>query len=475
MWVFALFCAAFFVRMLALWHQGSLWFDEVFSVHFSQMDWGTMMHYLREDVHPPLYAIVLRLWMLVFGSFDLVLRMLSVILGSIGVVTVSLLVCEVYGKKAGIVAGVVSVFAPVLVFSSVEARMYSLLLCLVSVGAMFWFRYLRLEKRSWKDLLAWIVPMSCAALTHLGGAVIFGLLIGCTLLAPELSRREKIMSSVAGVVGLMPFLWWLVQMLGVRADSMMSEWQFQNGIETQHHVVAFFSLLFGVSYWWLVFVFLLGVGCVLMQKQIALTRNAIRAIVICVLYVFVFFFLPNVATKYFLAVSPFLVMIFVRFWLQILESYKEMRLIGFFVFLMISSVFVGSLFAVDARIGWKVLVQNIEAHEQKGDVVVLGWFSSVLPFERYYRGDMAITFIGPILAREKRDLALVRYAGRATFNDEYYDAMQRDLADARRIFVITGGDATHNPLLLRLKHDGWSFDTSQAYGSLTPSLFVLSK
>ncbi len=52
----------------------SLWGDEILSIDFSAGTFDDLFHQLAQDYHPPLYFLLLKYWMLFFGSGELALR-----------------------------------------------------------------------------------------------------------------------------------------------------------------------------------------------------------------------------------------------------------------------------------------------------------------------------------------------------------------------------------------------------------------
>lgn len=57
----------------------SLWFDEGYTVMVERLPFADMMHWLAVDAHPPLYYLLLRVWMAVFGDSFAAMRALSAV------------------------------------------------------------------------------------------------------------------------------------------------------------------------------------------------------------------------------------------------------------------------------------------------------------------------------------------------------------------------------------------------------------
>jgi hypothetical protein len=111
-----------------------LWLDEALSVNIAQLPVGDLLEALRHDGHPPLYYLVLHVWMEVVGEGDVAVRALSGILA-----VASLPLVWVAGRRLAGPAGarwalVVAALSPYWVRYATETRMYSLVMLLVLAG-----------------------------------------------------------------------------------------------------------------------------------------------------------------------------------------------------------------------------------------------------------------------------------------------------------------------------------------------------
>jgi O-antigen/teichoic acid export membrane protein len=106
-----------------------LWLDEATSVFEARMPFGQMITTLRTtDVHPPLYFSVLWVSIRFFGSGQLAVRLPSIIAGALVVPMLFFLGREVYDRRTGVMAAALGSLAPIMIWYSQEARMYSLLM-----------------------------------------------------------------------------------------------------------------------------------------------------------------------------------------------------------------------------------------------------------------------------------------------------------------------------------------------------------
>lgn len=112
----------------------SYWLDEIYSVTASLDTWQQLYQrwILRSDVHPPLYHILLKLWMLLLGSSETATRFLSFIFSLVALSAFSF--DAIGGKRWRRVTALLFIGAsPFFAYYAQEARSYSLVLALSSI------------------------------------------------------------------------------------------------------------------------------------------------------------------------------------------------------------------------------------------------------------------------------------------------------------------------------------------------------
>lgn len=130
-----------------------LWLDEATSVHQATMSFGGMINNLRTtDVHPPLYFSVLWVDVRWLGTGQLAVRVPSIIAGVLTIPALYLVGKEAYDRRTGAVAAAIGVVAPILVWYSQEARMYSML---ALFGLLAMWAQLRILRRHPDRVGAW--------------------------------------------------------------------------------------------------------------------------------------------------------------------------------------------------------------------------------------------------------------------------------------------------------------------------------
>ncbi|MGH9100736.1 MAG: glycosyltransferase family 39 protein, partial [Acidimicrobiales bacterium] len=135
-----------------------LWLDEATSVHEASLSFGGMIHALyASDVHPPMYFCVLWGAIRLFGDGELAVRLPSIAAGVLTIPVLYLLGKEAYDRRTGLVAAAVGAVAPILVWYSQEARMYSMLALFGLIAVWAQVRILKRTPSGHVGAWPWIV------------------------------------------------------------------------------------------------------------------------------------------------------------------------------------------------------------------------------------------------------------------------------------------------------------------------------
>src|SRR5215218_3548756 len=91
----AALCALYAAARLWRLTDSCLWFDEFFSVHAAEYDWGSLFWFVAQDlIHPPLFYSLLKIWITFGGESILWLRLLPVLFACLALVPFFLLCRE---------------------------------------------------------------------------------------------------------------------------------------------------------------------------------------------------------------------------------------------------------------------------------------------------------------------------------------------------------------------------------------------
>jgi mannosyltransferase len=122
----------------------SLWFDESASVTIAQFPWPDLLPAIRRSENtPPLYYVLLKVWISAFGASELSVRLPSAIFGVASVWFVSRLGRRLVGRWTGVLAALFMSVSSYQIFYSQEARSYALMTLL---ALWSWDEYLTLTE-----------------------------------------------------------------------------------------------------------------------------------------------------------------------------------------------------------------------------------------------------------------------------------------------------------------------------------------
>jgi hypothetical protein len=121
---------------LRLWPRSSLWLDEAQSVAFARLPLADIPGALRTDGAPPLYYMLLHVWMRVFGRSDAALRYLSVAISLITLPIMAAAARRFGGRQAVWPAVLLLALNPFGIRYATETRMYSLVVLEVTLGLL---------------------------------------------------------------------------------------------------------------------------------------------------------------------------------------------------------------------------------------------------------------------------------------------------------------------------------------------------
>src|SRR5436190_16136275 len=144
-----------------------LWFDEIFSVHAAEHSWDSILNFVSLDlIHPPLFYILLKLWISAGGEGLLWLRTFPVLFSIIAIVPFICLCRDLrLNNWTTILAFFFIAVNGSLIKYSQELRMYSMLLCLSLFSMWLFVRYFK----SGKGMVALTIINILLVYTHYFG------------------------------------------------------------------------------------------------------------------------------------------------------------------------------------------------------------------------------------------------------------------------------------------------------------------
>jgi 4-amino-4-deoxy-L-arabinose transferase-like glycosyltransferase len=141
-----------------------LWIDEANSVLISRGNLAELIALLKLDSSPPLYYLLLGGWMRLFGDSESAVRSLSIIPAVLAVGTVLVIGWRLFTPETGILAAALMAVAPIHVFYSQQARMYTLLGLLGLLSSYWLWRAIEDGRRRY--FVAYTLATLAALYTH---------------------------------------------------------------------------------------------------------------------------------------------------------------------------------------------------------------------------------------------------------------------------------------------------------------------
>ena len=198
-------CVAFVAIRLFHLTDSCLWFDEIFTVHAAEHSWNSILSFVALDlIHPPLFYILLKLWIGVGGDSLFWLRLFPVVFAVIAIHPF-LSLCNELKLKFWTRMLALFLFAVngSLIKYAQEVRMYSLLLCLSLFSIWLFARFLN----NGKGFLPLFIINVLLVYTHYFGLLVLGAEVAAVLYLQR--ARWLRMMTMTGVV-LVFFLPWVI-------------------------------------------------------------------------------------------------------------------------------------------------------------------------------------------------------------------------------------------------------------------------
>lgn len=148
------------------------WVDEGISVGIASSPISQIPHLLRLDGSPPLFYVMLHIWLRLFGPSQVSTHIMALLI-SVAVVPLGFWAGRsLFGREAGLATAGLAATSPFLTWYGTETRMYTLVVGLSLVALTFTVRAVRYRLR--RDALAATVASAAIIYTHNWGLYIIG-------------------------------------------------------------------------------------------------------------------------------------------------------------------------------------------------------------------------------------------------------------------------------------------------------------
>ncbi|MDQ3239346.1 MAG: glycosyltransferase family 39 protein [bacterium] len=151
------------VNLISLSNQ-SIRLDESQSLWVATKSVPSILRYIAQDVHVPLYSVVLHYWIQFFGTDIMASRLLSLLFYLATIPFLYILAKESSNKKVALVTVAMFSLSPFMAWYSNEARMYTLFTLVTTINNIHFLRFVRSEGQ--KSKLAYIISAVFSMYTH---------------------------------------------------------------------------------------------------------------------------------------------------------------------------------------------------------------------------------------------------------------------------------------------------------------------
>lgn len=224
--ILAITALFFFLIYVSLCFNDNVWTDEAFTIDLLKLDFRGILHGTASDVHPPLYYLIAKCFVLVFGDSLLSLKMISIIPMLLCMTWGAAIVWKRFDFHTALLFSVLLGAIPCTMEYAVQIRMYSWAIFFITfMGLWAYEAYL---EQSWRYFAGIVLTSAAAAYTHYFAFVSAILIYGFLFLALACQKRRGLLKWLASVLAsLLLFVPWMpymkIQVRGVSKSYWIKE------------------------------------------------------------------------------------------------------------------------------------------------------------------------------------------------------------------------------------------------------------
>ncbi len=378
--------------LLRRYHLGqqSLWFDEADLVMRARQP---LSHLLGSFVHPgengPLYTLSLALWLKVFGTSEVAVRLPSAIAGTLAIPAMYGLGRELHGPRLGLIATILLMISPYAHWYAQDAKMYSLALLLTIVSTWLLLVALRCGGRIWG---VYVATMMVGLLVH--ATFMFVLIAHVVLLAlawrqgygSRPPRKQTRILAIVLVLTAVPLVVWALAFASggiVSWQARANSWQILHAVLIEFGATHRADSTIQTAALWLYLAFaLIGIGMMAGVVRAEAKRQAIGGIsvlAIAVVPVMLFLLLSlrqGIYSDRYLIVALPGYLLLVAFGFEWLFRGHAGRIAAVAGVVAVLALAWGPLHSVNLstrseKEDWRAAYRHIAEHQRPGDAIVI--------------------------------------------------------------------------------------------------------
>lgn len=389
------------VNIWALFHQ-SIRLDESQSLWVATKPLDAIIPYIARDVHVPLYFILLHFWVQVFGTDVIFARTLSFIFFIFALPTIYIIAKASSNKAIAALTILLIIFSPFIMWFTLEARMYTLLILVTAVNHFFFLRMYNSDGEAGK--VEYVVSAIVGLYTHyffmffLASQAIYVIYEGIYIQKSKFGKAFFLQLLYAGLI----FLPWMLFVLS------------QGGIANTQPLIAkpttfnifqtLVNFVFGfqkydiqavlVSLWPLLLVLFF---VVFTQKRNIYIRNIEYFLIttfVPVLLVFAISYIkPIFLPRYLIFITPTMFLILAWLIVNATQRLTPLLTTGFLTIMILFLVYQNSSATTPVKEDYRDVVEYVNKTTTPKDLVVVTAPFTIYPIEYYYNGSARLTTI----------------------------------------------------------------------------------
>lgn len=144
--------------------KSSIWHDEGYTMWLLRYDFAEILTRTARDVHPPMYYLISKVWVSVFGTSVFSIRFMS-LLFSLGIIFLVYKIIEnLFSQKAAFWSAILVAFSPFMIRFAQEARMYGVVAFFTTLATYYFIKFVKENKN--KYLVGYVLAMIVAMYTQ---------------------------------------------------------------------------------------------------------------------------------------------------------------------------------------------------------------------------------------------------------------------------------------------------------------------
>jgi mannosyltransferase len=385
--------------LLRLFHisNDSFWLDEAMTAIFTNLSFIDYWTYLVRlgDVHPPLFYLLEKI-PLFFGHAEIHYRIFPAIFGILTIPVFYMVGEKLFNRDVGLIMAILLTFSKFHIFYSQDARMYTMLLFLISIAFYFYIEAINDDR-----LLSWLsfgIFSSFAIWTHFLAILIISVLLGYALLIKFYKLRPvQEYKNVAILLGLIfclsiPLLLIAKDLFLVRTSSGYPLWG-SSGFYFLIEILISFTTNYPEEIFLLSILFLLGALWLFYDSKSKFIFVFSILVTVTVLFTILSYYL-NMMPRYLIMILPLVYGIIGYSSIPLIKKFnKKFVISGFlFIIIIINLPQLFTYYSVPTHQDWRGTSSYLKEVAEPGDILVIMPGYNYPPFQFYYDNSTYGTF-----------------------------------------------------------------------------------